>query len=294
MQKNRVARKLDGTQEAHLVALTCSAPPQGFARWTLRLLRERLIEMEVADSIAPETIRQTLKKPTQTLAEADVVLATWARCPLCGSNGGCFGGLCPTLQSNASVVCLDEGAKQLLGEVREPLPCEPGQPLRFDSEYQRHGTCALFLLFEPLAVQRFVQIKARRTALDYAHTVKWMCDHLYPHVEKIVLVQDNLNTYGAHSLYQAFAPPEARHLCERIKWHFTPNHASWLNMAELELSVLARQCLQERMESQQNLARQVQAWQDRRNHTASRVNWHFTTQDARNKLKRLYPQLLRG
>ncbi|HEX8350727.1 MAG TPA: transposase, partial [Hymenobacter sp.] len=115
---------------------------------------------------------------------------------------------------------------------------------------------------------------------------------LYPHVEKIVLVQDNLNTHGPHALYQAFAPQEARRLCERIEWHFTPKHGSWLNMAELELSVLARQCLQERMESQQNVERQVQAWQNRRNHTATRVNWHFTTKDARAKLRRLYPQLL--
>ena len=192
------------------------------------------------------------------------------------------------------VVCLDEGAKQLLGDVRQPLPLKPGQVVRFDNEYQRNGTCALFMLFEPLAAKRFVQVKERRTGLDYAHVVQWLCDQLYPHVEKIVLVQDNLNTHGPHALYQAFAPAEARRLCERIEWHFTPRHASWLNMAELELSVLARQCLQERMETQDNLARQVQAWQYRRNQTATRVNWHFTTKDARIKLKRLYPQLLRG
>jgi hypothetical protein len=192
------------------------------------------------------------------------------------------------------VVCLDEGAKQLLCEVRAPLLMKPGQPLRFDNEYQRNGTCALFMLFEPLAAKRFVQVKERRTGLDYAHVVQWMCDQLYPQAEKIILVQDNLNTHGPHALYQAFAPQEARRLCERIEWHFTPKHASWLNMAELELSVLARQCLQERMGTQSNLERHVQAWQNRRNHTANRVNWHFTTQDARTKLKRLYPQLLHG
>ena len=163
-----------------------------------------------------------------------------------------------------------------------------------DNEYERQGTCALFLVFEPLAAKRRVQVRAQRTALDYAHVVKWMCDQLYPQAEKIVLVQDNLNTHGPHSLYSAFAPKEARRLCERIEWHFTPKHASWLNMAELELSVLSRQCLQERMESQDNLTRQVKAWQNRRNHTATRVNWHFTTQDARIKLRRLYPQSLHG
>lgn len=192
------------------------------------------------------------------------------------------------------VVCLDEGAKQLLAQVRDVLPMQPDQPLRYDNEYQRNGTCALFVVFEPLAAKRYLQVRERRTALDYACVVKWMCEELYPQAEKIILVQDNLNTHGPHSLYQAFDPPQARRLCERIEWHFTPKHASWLNMAELELSVLARQCLQERMESQENLARHVQAWQNRRNTTATRVNWHFTTQDARTKLRRLYPQLLRG
>ncbi len=155
-----------------------------------------------------------------------------------------------------------------------------------------------------LAAKRFVQVKQRRTSLDYAQVVKGLlvkgllvkglCDTLYPEALKIILVQDNLNTHGPHALYQAFAPQEARRLCQRIEWHFTPKHGSWLNRAELELSVLARQCLQERMESQNNLERQVQAWQQRRNQTATRVNWHFTTQDARIKLKRLYPTLLHG
>jgi hypothetical protein len=148
------------------------------------------------------------------------------------------------------------------------------------------------MLFEPLAAKRFVQVRERRTALDYAQVVRWLCDELYPNAEQIVLVQDNLNTHGPHSLYQAFAPQEARRLSERIEWHFTPKHGSWLNMAEIELSVLARQCLSERMNTHDNLAHQVRAWQGRRNSTATRVNWHFTTHDARTKLKHLYPQLL--
>jgi len=190
------------------------------------------------------------------------------------------------------VVCVDEAAKQLLGQVRAVLPLEPGRPERADNEYERHGTCALFIAFEPLAAKRHVQVKERRTALDTAHFVRFVCDEVYPDVEQIVLVQDNLNTHGPHSLYQAFPPHEARRLAGRIEWHFTPKHASWLNMAELELSVLARQCLQERMEDKGNLTRQVQAWQDKRNQTATRVQWHFTTQDARTKLHRLYPKLL--
>ena len=192
------------------------------------------------------------------------------------------------------VVCLDEAAKQILAEVREPLPMSTKHGNLYDSEYERRGTCALFMLFEPLGAKRFVQVRERRTALDYAQVVKWMCEELYPHANKIVLVQDNLNTHGPHSLYEAFAPEEARHLVERIEWHYTPKHGSWLNMAELELSVLARQCLVERMESQANLSHQVQTWQHRRNRTATRVDWQFTTQGARTKLKRLYPYLLPG
>jgi hypothetical protein len=192
------------------------------------------------------------------------------------------------------VVCLDEAAKQLLQETREPLPPEPGQPQRYDNEYKRNGTCSLFMAFEPLSAKRWVQVREQRTGVDYAQVIQWMLDEVHPEAEKVVLVQDNLNTHGPHSLYEAFAPDEARRLIERIEWHYTPKHGSWLNMAELELSVLARQCLKERMDNQQELQRQVEAWQNRRNQTATRVRWHFTTQDARTKLHRLYPEILPG
>ena len=147
------------------------------------------------------------------------------------------------------VVCLDEAAKQLLGEKRPPRSSacaqegRAGQLERYDNEYVRNGTCALFMVFEPLAARRYVEVSERRTSLDYARVVKRICDELYPEAKKIILVQDNLNTHGPHSLYKAFPPAEARRLCERIEWHYTPKHGSWLNMAEFELSVLARQCL---------------------------------------------------
>jgi len=192
------------------------------------------------------------------------------------------------------VVCLDEAAKQLLSDTKEPLPTTPGHPLCYDSHYERHGTCALFMLFEPLAARRNVFVRDRRTAVDYAEVVRILCDEIHPDAEKIVLVQDNLNTHGAHSLYQAFEPAEAFRLSQRIEWHFTPKHGSWLNMAEIELSVLARQCLRERMVSKFNVETSVTAWQLRRNDTATSVNWQFTTQDARTKLKKLYPNLLPG
>jgi hypothetical protein len=192
------------------------------------------------------------------------------------------------------VICLDEAAKQILSHSRPPLTLNTRHGLRYDNEYERQGTCALFMVFEPLGAKRFVQVRPRRTAVDYAQVVQWLCDDIYADAEKIVLVQDNLNTHGPHSLYESFAPAEARRLIERIEWHYTPKHGSWLNMAELELSVLARQCLEERMESPENLTTQVQSWQERRNRTATRVDWHFTTQEARTKLKRLYPNLLPG
>ena len=198
------------------------------------------------------------------------------------------------LDPKRPLVCLDEAAKQLLGEVHPVLRATPKHPERIDHHYSRHGTCALFMLFAPLLAQRHVLVKERRTALDYAEAVRFVCEELYPEAEQIVLVQDNLNTHGPWSLYQAFKPHQARRLIERIEWHYTPKHASWLNMAELELSVLSRQCLQERMESKENLQHHIALWQNRRNQTATRVQWHFTTQDARVKLAKLYPKILPG
>ncbi len=192
------------------------------------------------------------------------------------------------------VVCLDEAAKQVLKPVREPLPMESGQVERFDNEYERDGTCALFLLFEPLASWREVMVKERRTQVDYAHVVRHLCDEVHPEAEVIVVVQDNLNTHGPWSLYQAFKPHEAKRLAQRIEWHYTPKHGSWLNMAEIELSVLARQCLKERMESRENIEHQVQAWQQRRNAQQVKVEWRFSVKNARCKLKRLYPKILYG
>jgi hypothetical protein len=192
------------------------------------------------------------------------------------------------------LVCIDEAAKQLLIDTIEPIPMTPGHPLRYDSHYERNGTCALFMLFEPLTAQRQVFVRDQRTAVDYAEVVRFLCDEIHPTADKIVVVQDNLNTHGPHSLYQAFEPAEALRLCERIEWHFTPKHGSWLNMAEMELSVLARQCLRDRMKSKSNVETQILAWQLRRNETSTRVQWHFTTKDARIKLHKLYPNLLPG
>ena len=192
------------------------------------------------------------------------------------------------------VVCLDETSKQLVGETRKPIPAASGQPERIDYEYERQGTANLFMTFEPLAGWRWVKVTERRTAVDFAEVLRELSDVHYPDAKKIVLVMDNLNTHKPASLYEAFAPAEARRLSERFEVHYTPKHGSWLDMAETELSVLARQCLNRRIGNLGHLKREIQAWQKRRNEAESTVDWRFTTKDARIKLKRLYPSIQGG
>jgi hypothetical protein len=187
------------------------------------------------------------------------------------------------------LVCLDEASKQLIGEAVQPVPAEPGQPERFDYEYVRNGTANLFMISEPLLGWRSVQVTERRTAKDFAEVVRGLVEDIHPDAEKVVLVLDNLNTHKAASLYEAFPPEQARRLIDRLEIHYTPKHGSWLNMAEIELSVLARQCLDRRIESSAELCREVSAWEEERNERQVGVNWQFTTADARIKLRKLYP-----
>ncbi len=188
-------------------------------------------------------------------------------------------------------VCLDEASKQQVKETRPPLPAQPGQPLRYDYEYERNGTSNLFMLFAPLESWRHVAVTDRRTKVDFAHCIRELVDVHFPQAEKIVLVMDNLNTHKLASLYEAFTPQEARRLIDKLELHYTPKHGSWLNMAEIELSVLHNQCIKGRIPDQATLKHEVAAWQDQRNRTAATVNWRFTTTDARIKLKRLYPSI---
>lgn len=189
------------------------------------------------------------------------------------------------------VVCLDELSKQLHSSPYGTQPLRPGHPAKEDYEYARHGTANLFLAVEPLAGKRTVRVTERRTSLDFAHELRHIVMEDYAQAEVVVLVTDNLNTHSTAALYEAFEPEEARAITERIEWHYTPEHGSWLNMAEIELSVLSSQCLDRRIESRQRLHQEVAAWQKSRNKQAVTIDWQFTTQDARIKLRHLYPVL---
>ncbi len=286
-------RRLDGSQEAYLIALVCSSPPEGFARWTLRLLASQLVELGYVETISHETVRQVLlanelkpwiKKqwciPTQADAEfvyhMEDVLEVYTR---------------PSDPARPQV-CMDEINTQLLSDTREPLPMEPGKPVREDYEYERQGVCNIFLACEPLAGKRYTMVAAQRTKQEWAHFIHQLADEHYPTAEKIVLVMDNLNTHTLASLYEVFPVAEARRLCQRFEVHYTPKHASWLNMAEIELSVLDRQCLSQRLASLEIAERQVAAWTTRRNQQRATIDWHFTAEDASIKLKHLYPSIL--
>jgi hypothetical protein len=286
-------RRLDGTQEAYLIALVCSPPPAGAVCWTLRLLANRLVELGYVETISHETVRRVLlanelkpwiKKqwciPTPTDAEfvyhMEDVLQVYTR----------------PYDPARPLICMDEINTQLLADTREPLPMEPGKPKREDYEYQREGVCNVFLACEPLAGRRYTMVAAQRTKQEWAQFIRRLSDESYPDADQIVLVMDNLNTHTLASLYEVFPVAEARRLCQRFEVHYTPKHASWLNMAEIELSALDRQCLSQRLVSLEKAEQQVAAWTARRNQQQVAITWRFTAEDASIKLKHLYPSIL--
>ena len=189
------------------------------------------------------------------------------------------------------VVCMDEKPLQLLGEVREPLPMKPGETAIIDSEYIRNGTCSIFAFIEPLAGKHHVSVREHRTATDWAEEIKYLCDVMYPDADKIILVMDNLNTHKVASLYKKYRPEEAFHLRKRLEIHYTPKHGSWLDIAEIELNVMTKQCLSRRIESIDKLKSELSAWESERNAKQAKVNWQFTNDKARIKLISLYPKL---
>jgi hypothetical protein len=189
------------------------------------------------------------------------------------------------------LICMDEMPKQILSDTRDPLPACPGKPVREDYEYQREGVANVFMLFEPLVGKRQIEVTDQRRRVEWAEVMRKVSDEFYPDAEKIVVVLDNLNTHTPASFYLVFEPGEARRLVERFEFHYTPKHGSWLNMAEIELSALVRQCLTRRFPDKENMIEEVKAWQDQRNSEIVKVHWQFTTADARIKLKSLYPNI---
>ncbi|EDN67873.1 transposase [Beggiatoa sp. PS] len=248
--------RLDGEQEAHLIALTCGEPPEGYARWTLRLLAEQMVELEyVEENLSYETVRQVLKKnklkPWQKKHSRLKFLRNfsleWCIPPEANAEFVC--NMEDVLEVYKKpydpahpVVCMDEASKQQIKEVRQPTSLEPGKPEHYDSEYERNGVSNLFSLEDPLAGWRHVEVTDQRTSVDWAYQIRDLVDVHYPQAELITLVMDNLNTHCGASLYKAFDPVEARRILERLDIHYTPKHGSWLNMAEIELSVLSSQC----------------------------------------------------
>lgn len=190
------------------------------------------------------------------------------------------------------VVCMDEKPYQLLDDARDPLPMRPGDDKKTDSEYKRNGTCSIFVFTEPLGGFRHVDVKEHRTAIDWAEEIKYFADVLYPDCPKITLVMDNLNTHTTASLYKAFPPEEARRIARRLDIHYTPKHGSWLDIAEIELNVMTRQCLARRIGSLEKLRRELSIWEVERNQQESIISWHFKTKDAREKLISLYPKVI--
>ena len=270
----------DGEKEAKLIALACSKPPKGRARWTLRLLENKVVELGIVERASDSTIGRTLKKtcsspivgsagssrprPTAAFVAAmEDVLAVYTR----------------RHDPDRPLVCLDETSKQLIAETRMPIQMKRGRAARIDYEYERNGTANLFMLFAPLEGWRHVEVTDRHTAIDYAHVLKDLADRHFPHAKTIVLVQDNLNIHSKASLYEAFPAAEARRLVERFEWHYTPKHGSWLDLAESELGVLSAQCLDRRIPDKQTLIDEIAAWEHERNANHTKADL-FRQQDA--------------
>jgi len=282
--------KVTGDIEAQLVVLACSEPPEGRRRWTLRLLADAMVALGHVDNLSNVTVCRKLKdneiKPwsvkswcigkasAKFVAKMEDVLDVYAR----------------PYNPRFPVVCLDEASKELRSTPRGSRLAVVGQTAREDYEYERHGTANIFLAVEPLAGRRTVRVTERRTSVDFAEELRRIVEQDYRHAEKVVLVTDNLNTHTVNALYEAFEPEVARRIARKVEWHYTPEHASWLNIAEIELAALATQCLNRRIANRDDLERQTAAWQDTRNREQARVMWQFRTEDARIKLRRLYPQ----
>jgi transposase len=282
-------RKLSVVDESMLVAVACSKPPEGRSRWTLQLLADEMVRLTAHDSVSDETIRRRLDelelKPWQEkmwcipkvdaefVACMEDVLALYAEPP----------------DESRPVVCFDETPRQLIGEERVPVRAEPGKRRRFDYEYVRNGTANVFMFVDVNRPWRHAKVTDQRTGLDFAECMRDLVDEHYPDAERIRVVLDNLSTHSQASLYKRFPPEEARRILARIEFHYTPKHASWLNMVEIEIGVMVRQCLSRRIAERSVLVAEIAQWERRRNREGTQIEWMFTVERAREKLGRAYP-----
>jgi len=291
-ERSRAGRwpKIDDKVETILTTLAQSQPPGGRKRWTLQLLADRLVTLTHLESLSYETVRLVLKKND---------LKPWLRQKWCIPTviGAEFVWRMEDIldlyaepyQSDYPVVCFDEIPYQLVSETRKPLPLGPGKPVRYDYEYRREGTCNMFMFLEPLAGWRHVKVTAQRTKQDFAGCMNEAIQVHWPEAKKVRVVLDNLNTHTPASLYERYPPQKARHLVQKLEFHYTPKHSSWLNMAEVEISVLTGQCLDRRIGSREILENELTAWETERNERKATIDWRFTIPNARDKLKKLYP-----
>jgi transposase len=282
-------RKLSGKEEALLVATACSAPPEGRARWTLELLAGEMVKLTEHAGLSRETVRRRL---------AENELKPWRKDMWCipQVDGNYVARMEDVLDLYAEppdakrpVVCFDESPTQLIGEARQPLPAAPGKPLRYDCEYRRNGTVNLFVFLDAHRPWRTVKVTHSRAARDFAECMRDLVDTHYPQAELIRVVLDNLSTHSPGALYEAFPAPEAHRLLRRLEFHYTPKHASWLNMVEIEIGVLRGQCLDRRIDDRDRMCAEIAAWERQRNAAGARIKWMFTTERARTKLARAYP-----
>jgi transposase len=282
-------RKLDAGDESLLVAVACSKPPAGRVRWTMQLLADEMVRLTAHESISDETIRRRLNefeiKPWQEkmwcipkvdaefVARMEDVLALYAEPP----------------DERRPVVCFDETPRQLIGEERIPIPAEPGKRARYDYEYVRNGTANVFMFVDVNRPWRHAKVTDQRTGADFAECMRDLVDEHYPEADRIRVVLDNLSTHSLAALYERFEPAEARRILSRLEFHFTPKHASWLNMVEIEIGVMVRQCLNRRIADKPTLIVEIAKWEHRRNREGAQIEWLFTVERAREKLGRVYP-----
>ena len=294
LTSHRTTRKyqhlLDGAQEAHLIALACRQPPAGHRRWSLRLLASEMVKLDYIEELSYGTVRNVMEnnelkpwlkeewciRPEQSaefVYPMEDVLDVYHR----------------PFDPERPIICFDETLVQLISETRQPIPMQAGRPIRYDYEYCRQGTANLFMFFAPLLNWRHVQVTEHRTKKDWAWCMHDLVYCHFPRAKQCVLVEDNLNTHSPAALYEVFEPAKAKSILDRLEFHFTPKHGSWLNMAEIELSVISRQCLSGYIPDRATLEHETSAWENDRNAQKATIEWRFPTDDARLKLKKLYP-----